>query len=207
MILSYAICVHDESEEIFRLLTFLQHNKYSNTENSEIVVLQDGDDENVSKTLKKFSDVKVFHRKLDGDFAAHKNFLGSKCTGKYIFNIDADEMITENIISTVIYITRGGVNDLVYFPRINICIGYTEAFIKKHNFNVNSLGWINWPDYQGRLYKNGLQWGGVVHEKIQGATNATCISHSDPTRALMHIKTVQRQDCQNALYAKLEEKN
>jgi len=204
--LSYAICVHDEHEEISRLLTFLQNNKYSGCSDTEIVILQDGDNPLVTETLSKFSNINIIHRTLNGDFAAHKNFLSSKCRGEYIFNIDADEMPTEAIIDAVLKITESKQYDLVYLPRINICIGYTENFIKQHKFQVNEVGWINWPDFQGRIYKNGLHWGGAVHEKIQGAVHVGNLDPTVPTNALLHIKTVQRQCAQNALYAKLEEK-
>ena len=75
MKISYGITVHNEAEELLRLLTLL--NKHIDTED-EIVVIVDGDDEKVEAILgEQLSEnkIKVFQRKLDGDFAAHKNFV------------------------------------------------------------------------------------------------------------------------------------
>ena len=91
-------------------------------------------------------------------------------------------------------------HDLLWIPRINICPGYTQDFLKQQNFNCNPNGWINWPDYQGRVYKKGLQWSGKVHEKIMNAKNSTGIKDV-PQLALWHIKSVTKQTTQNALYA------
>jgi hypothetical protein len=44
--------------------------------------------------------------------------------------------------------------DLLAVPRINIHPGCTQEWLDKHKFRVNEVDWINWPDYQGRIFKN-----------------------------------------------------
>ena len=94
MKLSYAIQVCNEINEIKRLVSFLIENK---REEGEIVVLVDltnGTTE-VDEYLKSVEDINVQPYKFDGDFAKMKNHLNSMCNGDYIFQIDADEMISE----------------------------------------------------------------------------------------------------------------
>ena len=77
MKISYGITVHNESEELNKLLEILIH---KTDEEDEIVICVDGDDDGVRFVLdswtQQYADtktIKVYQRKLDGDFAAHKN--------------------------------------------------------------------------------------------------------------------------------------
>lgn len=196
--LSYAITVCNESAELFNLLTFLSTIKRSD---DEIVVLVDvkNSTDGVYDVLSSFKNINVFEKEFNNDFAEHKNYLNTLCKGEYVFNIDADEIPQEFLVKTVEKLTDAGENDLIWIPRINICPGYTQEFIKRHNFNCNEFGWINWPDYQGRVYRRGLKWGGKVHEKITDADRALGIKPT-PQLALWHIKSVSKQDRQNILY-------
>ena len=44
--------------------------------------------------------------------------------------------------------------DLFFVPRINTVEGLTPTHIKKWGWKVGENGWINFPDYQWRIYKN-----------------------------------------------------
>lgn len=200
---SYAICVCNEHREINALLMHLQ--SFINKKDvSEIVVLVDTKNvtDEVKKVLKRYErHIKVFEREFDNNFATHKNFLNSKCSGKYIFNIDADEMPNFNVIRFFESL-QNETFDVVYVPRINICPGSTEEFLKMHNFTANENGWINWPDYQGRIYQSGALWEGDVHEKVKG-TNVKALN-PDPALALIHVKTMEKQNRQNELYKSIQ---
>ena len=202
MILSYAICVCDEDRELETLLNFIYRVK---DDEDEVVVLVDTTNVNrgVQNVLNVYDKVHVFCREFNDDFAEHKNYLNNKCKGDYIFNIDADEVPTEALIKhikTRITVTKP---DLLYVPRINICLGQTKEFLNRWKFKVNDLGWINWPDFQGRVYKNSryIYWESTVHEKI-GGPECKHIEGCDatPNLSLMHVKTVQKQNKQNEFY-------
>lgn len=193
--ISYAVCVcKGEENELKNLLVFLNE---ACKKEYEIVVLVDSskNHDDIIKILEKFPKVKTHFRKFDGNFAMHKNYLGDLCNGDVIFNIDADEIPQEGLIRIIEELNEKF--DVIYVPRINICPGYTEEFIQKHGFQINDAGWINWPDYQGRVYKKGLKWIGAVHEKIDGAPK---VLPPNPKFALWHIKTTERQNRQNELY-------
>lgn len=201
MLVSYGICVCNEYRELKNLLIFLRETR--NPVDTEIVCLVDSSKDNklVRTVLSSFPEVKVIEREFKNDFADHKNYLNSQCEGDVIFNIDADEMPQEMLIKLVENAAKMEDFDVLYVPRINICPGYTEKFIKKHNFNVNNVGWINWPDYQGRVFKKGTLWEGIVHEKPNGQNIKNL--PADPTIALWHIKDTDRQNKQNEYYKDL----
>ncbi len=92
MKLSYAITVCNESRELYSLVSFLK--KVKDPED-EINVLVDSTHvtQNVRDVLKFYEeDIIVHEREFDGDFSKHRNFHISKCSGDYIFLVDADEM-------------------------------------------------------------------------------------------------------------------
>ena len=92
MKLSYGITVHNESEELNKLLEMLIQNIDKGID--EIVVCVDGEDDGVRFVLDTFTQkyfdrntIKVYQRKLDGDFSAQKNSVIENSTGDYIFQI------------------------------------------------------------------------------------------------------------------------
>ncbi len=200
MKISYAISVCNEHRELDNLLYFLVSNQ---SEDEEIVILVDSTNvtDKVQTVLDKYSgSVKVHERAFsDRDFAAHKNYLGEQCKGDIIFNIDADEIPQEGLVDFLRSLDPKTMPDVLYVPRINICPGYTKKFVQNEGFQVNELGWINWPDYQGRIYKRGIKWEGKAHEKLTGGTYHKILKPS-PEHALWHVKSVQRQTRQNELY-------
>ena len=104
MKLSYAIPVKDELLEITKLLNFLIKNKDNE---DEIVILFDS--ENGSKGVEDYLRAKsvnapkfAWHSyKFDGHFANMKNHLTSLCSGDWIVQLDADEMIGDQFIPWV----------------------------------------------------------------------------------------------------------
>ena len=139
---------------------------------------------------------------LDGNFAQFKNQLSKFATGDYIFQIDADEIPDEDLISALpeILETNSAV-EVMLVPRINTVEGLTETHIKKWGWNINEFGWVNWPDYQWRIYKNTshIKWKNKVHEVLEGHKT---IGALPPTSefALIHSKTIERQEKQNNYY-------
>ena len=205
MKLSYAITVCSEFVEIQRLITFLLENKRSE---DEIVILYDSNngDKEVETYLRKMNADKTRFRwasyEFDGNFAEMKNRLNGMCSGDYIFQIDADEMITEYMIRLLPQILAVNTNtDLIRVPRVNKVKGLTESHIQKWRWIVDEKDRINWPDYQWRIYKNDprIRWHGNVHEKIIGhATHAVLPLEED--LALQHFKTIEKQEKQNEYY-------
>jgi hypothetical protein len=200
--ISYAVCVCNEDRELNSLINFLLKVK---DEEDEINILVDSKNvtPEVREVLKSHGDkIIVNEREFDGKFSDHRNYHATKCTGDYIFAIDADEMPQEALITNI----KSFDGDIMYIPRINICPGYTADWITDYKFNLNEMGFINWPDYQGRYYKNNgeIKWSNDLHEKLEGPNpDKVAMLDAKPLVALWHIKTIERQDKQRAYYESL----
>jgi len=202
MKISYAITVCNEVIEFARLVGFLLQNKRPQ---DEIVVLIDSTEDNAEmmKTVNQFMNgqASVYSHELNNDFAAHKNYLNSKCTGDYIFQLDADEMITEYMLHTLPLILENNRVDMIRVPRINTVEGLTEEHIKKWGWRVDEKGRVNFPDFQTRIYRNdaSISWQGKVHEKITGCKFVSYLPLNDEY-CLIHHKTIDKQERQNDFY-------
>ena len=201
MRISYAIPVWNEHEELERLLKQLVEYKRSV---DEIVVQcdQGNTTQQVYNVLDKYDrHVKVVQFPLKGNFAAYKNNLKANCTGEWIFQIDADEYPTSAFLQHLHTILQDNPTvDLFLVPRINTVRGLTEEHIQKWGWKVQN-GRVNWPDYQSRIYRNSpeIKWENKVHEKIVGFKHYTTLPAVDEL-ALIHPKTIERQEKQNAYY-------
>jgi glycosyltransferase involved in cell wall biosynthesis len=198
---SYGITVHDEVKELERLLDILL---VSIDEQDEVVICVDGDDESIKNTIKLYSiDSRVIHynRKLDGNFADHKNSVIEKSSGDYIFHIDADEYPNEILIQQLKEILKINEVDLIWIPRVNTIDGMTQQDIQKWGWRVTENGWVNYPDYQARVFRNheSIRWTRPLHELIRGAkTYAHLPPHEE--LSLYHPKTIEKQENQNMFY-------
>jgi hypothetical protein len=140
---------------------------------------------------------------LNNDFAAFKNNLTQHCTGDYIFQIDADEIPCTPILESLPDILQGNPDVDVYLvPRVNTVEGMNQDHMQQWGWNVNAEGWINWPDYQWRIWKNKseIKWINKVHEKLDGFSTYTLLPADTEAFSLYHPKTIERQIKQNAYY-------
>ena len=203
MKLSYSIPVCNELSEIKRLIPFLLQTKQPD---DEVVVLFDstnGSDE-VKDYLMNASErgeFKWYDYPFDGHFGNMKNHLTSLCSGDYIFQIDADEIPNEALMLNIHAILEENEVDVVLVPRVNTVEGLTDEHIKKWGWNVDENGWVNFPDYQWRIYKNSddIKWQNKVHETLIGYNTISNLPSIEEL-SLYHPKTIDRQEKQNAYY-------
>lgn len=206
--ISYAITVCNEIKELTQLLNFLQI--YIRPED-EIVIQYDEtsvtDDvlEYVKIMDKMHSNHKVIGFPLNNDFATFKNNLKSNCSKDYIFQIDADEIPNEVLIEYLPEVLESNPVDVVFVPRINTVTGLTEEHIKKWGWKVNEQGWVNYPDYQLRIYKrtDDVLWMNKVHETITGYTTFSNFPMEEHW-SLYHPKEIERQEKQNDYYETIQ---
>ena len=201
MKISYGITVHNEQKELEKLLGKLL---IGIDEQDEVIICVDGNHEGVREVIELYSiDSRVIHynRKLDGNFADHKNSVIEKSSGDYIFNIDADEYPHEVLLQQIKKILQINDVDLIWLPRVNTIDGMTEEHIKKWGWRVSENRWVNYPDYQARVFRNDSQirWTRPLHEHIVGCKT---YSHLPPHEelSLYHPKTIQKQEQQNLFY-------
>jgi len=204
MKISYAITVCNEFVEIQRLVNFLLENI---RHEDEIVILYDSKngDKEVENYLRSHS-VNGLYSWHKGEFNKHfadwKNKLTELCTGDYIFQIDADEMPNKALIDNLdIILDSNPENEVYLVPRVNTVEGLTQEHIQKWRWNINENGWVNWPDYQWRIWKNKpeISWRNKVHEVLQGYQTFSALPSVEEL-ALYHPKDIKRQEKQNAYY-------
>jgi GT2 family glycosyltransferase len=202
MKISYAITVCNELEEVKRLVNFLHSNKRTE---DEIVILYDT---NGSKevydyvdTVDEIVNIFVVKDKFEGHFADWKNKFFKVCSGDYIFQIDADEIPHINLIQNLPEMLKTNDVDMVRVPRVNTVEGLTQEHIQKWGWNVNEKGWVNWADWQMRIYKRAphIKWVNKVHEVLEGFKIHGMLPPEEEW-ALYHPKTIDRQERQNNYY-------
>lgn len=200
--ISYAIPVCNEHAELDRLLKLLVENK---REHDEIVIQCDKGNTtpDVLYVLDQYAPfIRVFEFPLKGNFAAAKNHLKARCTGEWIFQIDADEYLESSFIQALPSILQENPTvELFLIARINTVEGLTEDHIRRWGWRVNENGWVNFPDYQTRILQNSpkINWASKVHEVLTGHSNYTLLPETKEY-CLIHPKTIERQERQNNFY-------
>ena len=202
---TYAITVCNELVEITNLINFL-HPRIK--KDDEILIQYDSD--SVTSQIKDYltilrqlhSNIRVIEFPLNKDFASYKNNLKNHANGIFIFQIDADEIPSEYLVENIHSFLESNKDvDLFFVPRINTVNGLTESHIQKWKWQVNENGWINFPDYQTRIYRrtSEIEWQGKVHERIIGY-NTLSVIPAEEDYCLYHHKQIERQETQNDYY-------
>jgi len=205
MKISYAITVCNEHKEIEKLLTFLFEHKRK--EDQVVVQMDNAATTEVWKVCesfesKPFTEYKLIEHKLNKNFAAHKNNLNKNCDGNWIFAIDADEIPNEYLLEALPFILESNSDVEAYWvPRVNTVAGITEEHITKWGWRVSEDGWVNFPDWQMRIYRNNnnIYWIKPVHEQLKGYTKFANLP-AEEKFSLSHPKDIGRQEKQNAFY-------
>ena len=195
--ISYAITACNEHVELDRLLS--QLTEYIRPEDEIVVQMDITATDEVKDVVNKYKLMNYFHP-LNKDFATFKNNLKGLCTKDYIFQIDADEYLSEELLAYLPAILEDNNRvEMFSLPRINTVKGLTQEHIKQWGWRVDERGWVNYPDYQNRILRNKpeIHWVNKVHEKIIGAMVTTEIPSG---LDLIHPKTIEKQEKQNNYY-------
>ena len=206
--ISYTITVCNEDRELAILL-----DKLSNyiSEEDELVIQMDS----MTVTSAVRNIIEIYHDSipnlivvefpLDKDFAQFKNNLKKHCSKKWIFNIDADEIPTDFLLTNIrrILETNDEV-DMFLVPRWNTVFDITPEHIKRWGWQYDEQQRVNWPDYQTRIYKNkdSIIWKNKVHERIFGFDTYANLP-DDEAYCFYHMKNIDKQEKQNNFYSNI----
>lgn len=212
--ISYIIGTHNESKSYIKTLLD-QLVKHVGPEDEIIVVDDYSTNQETLDTLQLYvmsNGVKLHAHALNNDFAAHKNYMNSLATKDYIFNIDADEVPNDLLLISLKEVLLNNPSiDLFSVPRVNLVSDLPDEYLAKWGWRKNEKGWVNYPDYQNRVYKNKpeIKWVNKVHEIISGTETHTQLpafnEDGEPVTdyCLLHPKSFSRQLSQNDFYSKL----
>jgi glycosyltransferase involved in cell wall biosynthesis len=197
-LVSFAILTHNETGTLSRLLESL-----AGVPETEVRIVDDFSDPPTLAIIDGFvrrnTNIHLYRRALRKNFAAQRNFVAEKCLGRYIGRIDADETLPRFFIENLKKIVEdleAGDFDAAAFPRINL-LGEEagESFIKEFTaaygrFELNDKGWLNFPDFQIKLYRNAphLKFRYIVHEILLGI-NKLYRFPAEEKYALIHHKS------------------
>lgn len=193
--ISYAITACNEHRELSFLLDILRNN--IRQEDEIVIQLDSNATQEVRDVAKDYIEFP-----LNKDFASFKNNLSKHCSKDFIFQIDADEYIhpwfIESLPKILVY---NPTVEVLLVPRINTVSGLTEEHIQKWGWRVNDKGWVNFPDYQWRIWKNNnkIKWINKVHEKLDGFKEFSPLPQMEEY-CLFHPKDIERQERQNQFY-------
>jgi|TARA_R110000824_G_scaffold111106_2_gene259371 glycosyltransferase involved in cell wall biosynthesis len=203
MKISYSILTHNETDSLLKLIEFLVKHK---DEEDEIVILDDYSDNKKTKEILdimcSMHEITFEQRHLLKDYAGQKNYLTRMCKGSYIVNIDADELPHKQLMKNIKPILESNPTvDLYWVPRVNTVEGLTAQHVTKWRWTVNLDGWVNFPDYQGRIWRNrpNILWKNKVHEVLSGYKEHAFLPEEEEY-CFYHHKEIKRQEEQNKFY-------
>ena len=117
--------------------------KYQVSANTyEIIILSDTNNEisPVEKWTDGGADFIGGSHPLNKDFATHKNYMNSMCTGDWIFHLDADERINEGFLFNIPALIESNPEAEAYWlPRVNTVHGLTLAHVAKWHWILTSM--------------------------------------------------------------------
>lgn len=154
----------------------------------EVIVVDTGSKDTTPELAKKLG-AKVIHYKWKQDFSAARNFAISKCTGDWIFFLDADEYFLESDVSLL-------------RPLIEkIDKQYDMVNGEKHFYNAVEMPWVNMSNgsvsRQTRIFRNDphLRYTGAIHERLDVTPGGYIkVFRVDKRPAIYHTGYIWSQD-------------
>lgn len=212
MTISYLITCSNEKDSLINLLSRVDESK---SPTDEIVVVLDSyctDNAKTKQILKNFrgNDKWYFSHPLNNNYSEHKNWGAKQCSGEWIFQLDGDELPTEELLLNIKSIIKANPDiEAFWVSRINDFRGVTETHAAQWGWRLTTSSTykrpiVNWPDPQCRVFLNKpeIQWVGKLHERIAGNKNYSYLP-ADERLALYHDKTIEKQIETNIRYNKI----
>lgn len=188
----YAVTASDEENELSLLLN--QLSKHIRVED-EILLLLDSSSvtQQVRNVVEAYRTIinTLIEYPLERDFAKFKNHIIQHTDKDYIFQIDADELLSPLLIANLpSYLSSNSDVEMFRVARINLLIDDDKPLIAWEQLSsVDEKEYINFPDYQYRIFKNGTQvrWIRSLHEILSGYKTYSYLP-KEKTLCLLHSK-------------------
>ena len=163
--ISVVVLTKNEEKNIARCLNQL---KWAD----EIIVVDDYSTDDTVR-IAKSRGARVFRRKLDNNFAQQRNFALRKAKNKWVFFIDADEIVSPTLANEIVRRVKKDTCDGFYLFRREI---FGDKIL--HCIDKPIWDWTPGPIRLLRLAKkNKGKWVGKVHERWLIAGKIGQLSH------------------------------
>ncbi len=154
ILLSIGMIVKNEEKKIEKCLKALQ--PLRDAINCELVIADTGSTDKTREIAEKYADI-LFDFEWIDDFAAARNAVMDKCSGKWYLSVDADEYLDPNI------------DEILNFFKIADINNITSAFVRLHNYQDENDYDQYSVFYAYRLVKlsTGVRFYGKIHEVFE----------------------------------------
>jgi len=175
-------CVRDTMENVTPYVT------------DDFVITDGGSTDRTISIIEEYDiwDTNLIHRKWADNFEIQKNNSLEAANQEWRIWIDADETyepIFWNQLCWYIRDADGRGVDCINVPRINTVDGVTQEFADQNSWNLSYFNWVNYPDYQQRIFKSHCKFAGRTHERIINVKKDAALVGVH----CKHPKTLERQ--------------
>lgn len=131
----------------------------------EIIVVDDFSTDGTLKRISNFelriknkNKLKIFQRKLNGDFAGQRNFAGTKASGDWLLYVDADEAATADLSQEIISAIKNDGFSAYEIPRLNYYLGL--LWPKKEKI-IRLMKKTHLRGWRGKVHETAEVWGTI----------------------------------------------
>ena len=187
-------CIRDTMENVSPYIT------------DDFVITDGGSTDKTLDIINEY-DTKLISKKWEDNFEIQKNSSLEQANQEWRVWIDADETYEPLFWNQLSWYIRDGDLrgvDCINVPRINTVDGLTKEFADTQAWNLSYFDWVNYPDYQQRIFKSHCKFAGRTHERIinvkkdAALVGAHCLH---PKTLDRQIKGIQREKEQYAIEA------
>ena len=178
----------------------------------DFVITDGGSTDKTIDIIKEYN-INLLHKKWADNFEIQKNNSLEHATQEWRIWIDADETYEPIFWNQLVWYIRDAQQrevDCINVPRINIVHGLTPQFAEENAWNISYFNWVNYPDYQQRVFKSHCKFAGRTHERIINVKKDAAlvgVHCKHPKTLERQIAGIQREKDQYKIEAQQVKKN
>lgn len=130
----------------------------------EIIVIDDNSEDKTGEIAKKLG-AKVIGRELKQNFAAQRNFAMTRAKHKWVFFVDADERVSNELKSEILSATQKHFADAYYLKRVDFMWGKYLKHGEVGNLYLLRLARKDMGAWVGAVHENWLTSGSTAELK------------------------------------------
>ena len=172
-------CIRDTMENVTPYVT------------DDFVITDGGSTDKTISIIEEYGN-NLIHRKWADNFEIQKNNSLDHANQEWRIWIDADETYEPIFWNQLCWYIRDADSrgvDCINVPRINTVDGVTQEFADQNSWNLSYFNWVNYPDYQQRIFKSHCKFAGRTHERIINVKKDAALVGVH----CKHPKTLERQ--------------